>query len=302
MAKVLISLDDAHVLGWVTEALGQTRHEAIFLDAFTADESAATLAEHIMSHKADVMVLNYINEDAASVKLMQCVNDYTGRPEFIFIETDDEAATREQVLMAINEGARAFLPKTVKPAAMLNYLERAISGPLRLRINTQATYDPSSDLDNLTKTLGTMRRKVSLLQQLTSFLLATPLSEQMRKLLIVSDSPYQLERLKVFFEDYNFTVLTAATAADALKKAQGEKPRIVISDLELEDKSGIELCQAIKFTHKIEPCYFVICTANQDSFEKVMLPATGVNDCLVKPSSSNDFAEFISRVAIGLIF
>jgi DNA-binding response OmpR family regulator len=83
--------------------------------------------------------------------------------------------------------------------------------------------------------------------------------------------------------------------------ALSENPRIIVSDLELEGGSGLEFCQSVKFTHKITPCHFVICTANQTRFAKVMTPGNGVDDCLLKPSGTHDTQEFIARVAMGLL-
>jgi Response regulators consisting of a CheY-like receiver domain and a winged-helix DNA-binding domain len=300
MARILLSLSDAEVLRKVENALAETKHEIIRED-LTYDLGLMAVAEKIMAEKPDVVVMDYWAEDAGSVKLMQTVTDLAARPEFILLEGEGEEAGREQVMMAINEGARAFLPRDFQSEALLNYVERALSGPGRLRLKALENYGPEAAINRLEENLGDLRIKTSGYQKLIDYLLATPVSAQPRKVLVVSDSPYQLELLKKILDEHNFAVLAASNPADGLELALKERPRIIVSDLELEGQTGIEFCQAVKFTNKLVPCYFVICTANQDKIGKVMEPGNGVDDCLVKPSGHSDTVDFISRVALGLL-
>ncbi|MDR0881090.1 MAG: response regulator [Candidatus Adiutrix sp.] len=303
MARVLLSLTDQAVLQNVETALAETKHVCSRLENPGPTDSPETVAGRIMAQEPQVVVMDYQPEDAASVKLMQAVTELTSHPEFIFIETEAKAE-REQVMMALNEGARAFLPRKFEPAALRNYVERAASGPSRLRLKVQEAAgagDEEAVIHRLEALCGDLRIKTNSFQKLISYLLTTPASTQPRKVLVVSDSPYQLEMLKKILEDYNFQPLTASNPNDGLNLALSEKPHLIISDLELDGQNGIEFCQALKFTHKLIPCYFIICTANQDKISLVMTQGNGVDDCLIKPSGQSDTEDFISRVALGLL-
>lgn len=301
MARILLNLRDEEMLQGVREALSATRHEVISLKtAAGTEENPDKLAAAIMGQSPDVVVIDFRPEDAASVKLMQTVTDLSNRPEFIFVETE-EGAGREEVMMALNEGGRAFLPRDFQVSALLNYVERAVSGPGRLRLRVLANYGQEGAANQLEEQLGVLRTHSTGYQKLISYLLSTQFSAQARKVLVVSDSPYQLELLKKILDEHNFQTFSASNPADGLNLALSEKPRIIVSDLELEGQTGVEFCQAVKLTHKLIPCYFVICTANQDKIGKVMTPGNGVDDCLVKPSGPSDTINFISRVALGLL-
>jgi DNA-binding response OmpR family regulator len=303
MARILLSLADQDVLKNVETVLAETRHVCSRLESYSPDDRHEAVAGRIMAHEPQVVVMDYQPEDAASVKLMQAVTELAGPPEFIFIETEVQA-DREQVMMALNEGARAFLPRKFEPAALRNYVERAASGPSRLRLKVQEKAGGGDELEvvqRLEVLCGELRIRTNSFQKLISYLLTTPSGAQPRKVLVVSDSPYQLEMLKKILEDYNFQPLVASNPADGLNLALSEKPRLVISDLELDGQNGIEFCQALKFTHKLIPCYFIICTANQDKISLVMTQGNGVDDCLIKPSGQSDTEDFISRVALGLL-
>ncbi len=300
MAKVLLSLSDEQIRDTAVAALAETKHEAIVMETLDPAEGLMPVADKIMAQKAEVIVIDYWTDDAASVKLMQAVTDLAQRPQFIFIEQAAEPAEREQVLMALNEGAHAFLPHDFNASALVSYVERAISGPGRLR-HLGGPQNGELAVARLEEALGELRIRTTSFQKLVTYLLATPATAQNRKALLVFDSPYQLELLKKFLEEHNFVTLTAPNPVDGLAVALAERPRIVVSNLEFDGQTGVEFCQTLKFTNKFVPCYFIICTSNKDKIAKVMVPGNGVDDCIIKPSGQSDQIDFVSRVALGLL-
>ena len=301
MARIFLSLTETHIALAAAEALKAAGHSLVEAPALDPAAGPVAAAEIIREHNPDVVIMDYWPEDAAGVKLMQTVTDLADRPEFIFIEPKDGRLEREDLMLAFNEGARAFVPSDYQPEALVTYVERAVSGPGRLRPRALETHGTEAAVGQLEEALGDLRTHNRGYQKLIAHLLATPLKDQNRKTLVVSDSPYQLDMLKKILEEHNFSPLTASNPADGLEIALKDRPRIIISDLELEGKTGVEFCQDVKFVNKIIPCYFVICTANQDKISKVMVPGNGVDDCLIKPSGAGDTTEFISRIAIGLL-
>jgi DNA-binding response OmpR family regulator len=277
------------------------------IDKFNVIEGAApdpsqpleAQAEAILKAAPDLVVMDFHSEDALSVKILQEVYDKKPKITFIFVDSDPPA-DRESVLMAINEGAQAFIAHDIESVVFLNYVKRALSGPSRLRLVTE-TVDEAK-IENLNSRLTRCKTRLNNAQKLICYLLNTPLSNQARRVLILSDSSYQRELLKKFLEDSNFIAMTASNIADAVALTVAEKPRIIISDYELEDgKTGVDFCKEIKFVHKITPIYFVICTANLDRVAQVLVPGNGVDDCIQKPASPTSQNEFLGRIALGLI-
>ena len=299
MANILICLADEKIKARVNEALATTKHKVI--EGLLPDPEAALkiAIEDILNEKADVVLMDYLNDDAFSVKILQGLTDVADKPDFIFIDSKNNIS-REEVLMTVNEGARAILPENFSALSLVNYVERALAGPGRLRFRVK---DGSSagDTKNLEEKLGYYHSKNKLYEKLVPYLLSTPVSAQARKVLIVSDSPYQLEILKKQLGEHGFATHTAANTKDGLSIALNEKPRIIISDLELEGQTGVDFCKEVKLVHKMGPCYFVVCTANQDKINKVMTPGNGVDDCILKPSGKSDLDMLISRISLGLL-
>jgi len=303
MAKILLSLADESLAARVKSALdGGRRHDLEAL-ADIRPEALKAGAQTIIEAQGDVVIIDYWPEDNASVKLMQTVSEFiaVSHPVFIFIEGPGPSVAREEILMVLNEGGHAFLTADFQPAALSNYVERALMGPGRLRPRTRAPHETDEAISTLEEALGLTRARSLGFQKLICHILSTPLSAQNRKVLVVSDSPYQLEMLKKTLEDHNFQVLTAGNTTDGLNVVLNESPRIIVSDLELEGQTGLEFCHTVKFVQKFGPCHFVICTASSDKLAKIMLPGNGVDDCLIKPSGAHDNLEFVSRVAMGLL-
>lgn len=290
-------LRQAAVLERARQALAGTGYELVEGGELSPSDTLAENARKIKDQEPDVVVMDYWPEDAASVKLMQSVDERPPGPAFIFVQPAAEVALNE-ALLALNEGAEAFLTDDFSPPALVNYVERAVNGPGRLRWRSRARAEDDSGLE---VSLGEARTKSARFQKLIAHLLSEPPAALQRKTLVVSDSPFQRDLLKKILQEHNFPTLIAPGFDEGLALAAEETPRIIVSDLELAGRTGLELCRAVKFEHKIIPCYFVICTASQGKIDQVMSPGNGVDDCLLKPAGSGDTADFISRVALGLL-
>jgi DNA-binding response OmpR family regulator len=255
-------------------------------------------AKAILAAAPDVVVMDYLGDDALSVKILQEVIDQNPKVGFIFVDSAPPAG-REDVLMAMNEGAQAFVPRDIPPLALQNYVARAVSGPKRLK---RAETLDESQIQAVNEQLTRVKTRLNNAQKLIAYLLSTPLSNQPRKALILSDSSYQRELLRKHLEDNNFVVLTASTVSEAVNAVMADKPRIVVSDYELDEGlTGVDFCKELKFARKYTPCYFVVCTASQDRFSTIMTPGNGVDDCVLKPATPTSLNAFLTRVALGLI-
>ncbi|MDR3211786.1 MAG: response regulator, partial [Planctomycetota bacterium] len=298
MAKILVSVTDPAVKTEIVASLTAAGHETQLGKTPNSQDSNAVLDEISRAH-AKLIILDYVIDDAVSVKLLQAADDRGILTPFVFIMPEE--FTLGQALMAVNEGAGAVIPRPLDSSRLVNYVTRALSGPSRHR-HTRA--DPKSDskkeeLAKLTQELKKLRAHNQNCQRLIAHLLATPIQSQNRRVMVVSDSPYQRDLLKKLLSDYHFTVFTASGAQEGIQVALKEKPLIVVSDLEMEGQNGIEFCHALKIEHKFIPCYFIICTANSSRIDTVTVPGNGVDTCILKPSNTQDARDFISRVAQG---
>jgi len=85
-------------------------------------------------------------------------------------------------------------------------------------------------------------------------------------------------------------VLEGATAADGLDLVAASRPVVVILDLGLPDRNGIELCREIREWSDVP---IVVLSAHHSDTEKVALLDAGADDYVTKPFST---AELLARV------
>ena len=146
-----------------------------------------------------------------------------------------------------------------------------------------------------------MQMRLASDRKLIAYLMSTPAANQHRTALIVSDSAYQRDNLKKLLEDHGFQVSLAQHPDEALEVALNDRPRVVISDFEMEGKNGIEFCHDLKIVHKYMPCFFIVCTANTEKVEEIMAPGNGVDGCVPKPSDEPSAHQLIATAAMGLL-
>jgi DNA-binding response OmpR family regulator len=297
-AKVLLMIRDAGLLAELSEPLADRFNlvEGRAPDKLAGPDPAA---RDILAVGPDLVIMDYEGEDALSVKILQEVNDNNPKVGFIFVDSAG-LTDRENVLMAINEGASAFVTPGIQPVALQNYVNRALNGPRRHHPAENPIDE--DELQKVGQQLTNVKTRLNNAEKLIAYLLSTPLSAQPRKALILSDSAYQRELLRKHLEDHNFVVLTASTVVEAVNATMAERPRIVISDYELEEgQTGVDFCRELKFVQKFTPCFFVVCTASQDRFSQIMTPGNGVDDCVLKPATPKALNAFLTRMAMGLI-
>jgi DNA-binding response OmpR family regulator len=272
----------------------------------TPDDPAETLVREAAAHQPDLIVADLVTDDAVSVKAMQRVSGTDPFVKFLFLTPPD--VDLAHAVMAMNEGAAALLASPADPGALGHYAKRAVKkgeyerkGDEEVRrFQRQVEKEKSCSLEQAQE-ITDLKRRLTSAYRLINHLTAVADVKPKPKVLLVSDSAYQVDRFRKALESHNFDVVTAGDGEEGLEKARTHKPRIVVSDLEMPKKNGLELCRDVKNDETLIPNHFIIATANADKINAVMTPENKVDDCLVKPSREEDFQEFVARVAMGLI-
>lgn len=113
------------------------------------------------------------------------------------------------------------------------------------------------------------------------------------QILIVDDEPAIRRLVRGAVERAGFGVIEAATAAEALASAGREGCELVLLDLGLPDRDGIELVPLIKALNRA----VVVLTARDATKEKVAALDLGADDYVVKPF---DTEELLARIRTAL--
>ncbi len=307
MARILVSLRSPDSAANVSRILENEGYDVVSSPWLNGeDTTASVLAQVVIENEADLTIWTYISRDALTVKAMQEALSHLPHGKFIFI--DDEETSRDHVIMALNEGAASFMSEPLVKEALLNYVGRAINaqqdeknhGAELERVEQLVEIEKANCHRQVTE-LSKHKRILQQCYRLISEMLPKIPARDNSKVLLVSDSGYQIDLFRRTLEEHGFQVISASDGRQGLEKAREERPLIIISDLEMPELSGVELCRAIKNDKTFAPNYFIVCTASRDRIEDVLAPENKVDDCLRKPSRPEEFLEFTARVALGLL-
>ena len=114
------------------------------------------------------------------------------------------------------------------------------------------------------------------------------------KILVVDDEPSIRTLLKSTLARAGYAVIEAATAREAATAAQIDKPDLVLLDLGLPDRDGLEVIAALRGDGNLP---VIVVSAREDSEQKVAALDLGAEDYVTKPF---DTEELLARVRAAL--
>ncbi len=116
------------------------------------------------------------------------------------------------------------------------------------------------------------------------------------KVLIVDDSPAELQNLKNILSDAGCMVSTATTGAEAVKKALAEKPNVIFMDVIMPDMDGFAATRELSnnATTKTIPVVFV--TSKNQRADKVWAQMQGGKGYVTKPYTSDQIVEQLKAI------
>ncbi|MCR6721737.1 MAG: response regulator transcription factor [Chitinophagaceae bacterium] len=113
------------------------------------------------------------------------------------------------------------------------------------------------------------------------------------KVLIADDEPDILEILKYNLASQGYEVITARDGDEALEKATRTRPDLIVLDVMMPRKTGVEVCQLLRSLPTFQETLIIFLTAVNDDGSQIRGLETGADDYISKPISPK---VFISRV------
>lgn len=111
--------------------------------------------------------------------------------------------------------------------------------------------------------------------------------------LVIDDDPVILELLRVNFEIEGFDVICASDGEEGLQRAQTDRPDIVISDIMMPRRDGLQLLNDLKADPLTEDLPVILLSAKAQRAEVQQGLELGADDYITKPF---DPLELIDRL------
>lgn len=115
------------------------------------------------------------------------------------------------------------------------------------------------------------------------------------KILVIEDESNIRSFAKAILEANDYQVLTADTCGNGIMMFSSHRPDLVLLDLGLPDKDGLEFIRCIRNQQEVTP--ILVLSARTNEADKVDALDLGANDYITKPFGT---AELLARVRAAL--
>jgi CheY-like chemotaxis protein len=113
-------------------------------------------------------------------------------------------------------------------------------------------------------------------------------SSQPFKVLAVDDSAIYRKLVEQSLSGERYAVLFAKNGREALDLFGEHQPAVVITDWNMPDMGGVELCKYIRHDFPDFYCHLILLTGNSEKEQVVEGLAAGADDYLTKPFHSGE--------------
>jgi two-component system phosphate regulon response regulator PhoB len=115
------------------------------------------------------------------------------------------------------------------------------------------------------------------------------------KVLIIEDERPLIEPLTYNLEREGFEVLTSRDGQDGLRQAQVKLPDVIVLDLMLPLKPGLEVCRELRSGSQTRDIPIIMLTAKAEESDQLVGFAMGADDYVTKPYSPKVLVERIKK-------
>lgn len=120
-----------------------------------------------------------------------------------------------------------------------------------------------------------------------------------QKILVIEDERPLVEVLSCNLEREGFEAIVAYDGQEGLRQAQLKLPDLVVLDLMLPQKPGLEVCRELKLGSRTRDIPVIMVTAKAEESDELVGFATGADDYVTKPYSVKILIERIKKNCAG---
>ena len=115
------------------------------------------------------------------------------------------------------------------------------------------------------------------------------------KILVIEDERSLVEVLSCNLEREGFEVFVAFDGQEGLRQAQLKLPDLVVLDLMLPNKPGLEVCRELRQGARTREIPIIMVTAKAEESDELVGFATGADDYVTKPYSMKILIQRIKK-------
>jgi DNA-binding response OmpR family regulator len=121
-------------------------------------------------------------------------------------------------------------------------------------------------------------------------------NDALSKIMIVDDDQTTVSLLATLLELDGFDVVTVRTGRDAVRRAEEERPELIMVDFHLTDMEGVDIIKAIR-SHSTLSGTPIVMASGLDVSDAAL--AAGADKFLIKPFEPSDLPELFNTLIVG---
>lgn len=118
----------------------------------------------------------------------------------------------------------------------------------------------------------------------------------MAKILIVDDSPTEVNFVKSILSKAGYEIVLASSASEGIKKADEEMPDLILMDVVMPGMSGFQATRKIRLNQKIKHIPILMLTTKDQPVDKIWGLRNGANQYMIKPPKESELLSTIVQL------
>lgn len=116
-----------------------------------------------------------------------------------------------------------------------------------------------------------------------------------RTILVVDDSPTELQLTTSALRARGYRIRTASDGEDALAQIQAERPDLVVLDVVMPKKNGFQVCRDLKSSPETKDIPIILVTSKNQEVDKFWGMKQGADEYLTKPWKEEDLLSAVEK-------
>ena len=116
------------------------------------------------------------------------------------------------------------------------------------------------------------------------------------KILLVDDSKTELHFLSELLRRQGYSVRTAESGDEALRRLAEDRPDLVLMDVVMPGQNGFQLTRTITRDPRYAGLPVILCTSKNQETDRVWGMRQGAKDYLIKPVQADDLIAKIKLI------
>ena len=116
------------------------------------------------------------------------------------------------------------------------------------------------------------------------------------KILVVDDSKTELHHMTELLLKRGYSVRTAESGDEALKRLAEDKPDLILMDVVMPGQNGFQLTRAITRDERYAKVPVIMCTSKNQETDRVWGMRQGARDYVVKPVNADELLNKIKAL------